>query len=306
MDESEVSGIFVEEQPFVGVPKKPIYKRQQFLLAFIQQLNDDVSVTDLQKLVFLYLRQKHNDDYYDFVPYRFGSYSFQLAQDINVLRSQGHLSADTQRIVPIRRVKSLEIDANFVESLRGKPLIKKVYQEYPYYAINSEIAKNILDTQALQRIDEERGNLKKNEQMLFSIGYEGKNLEKFFNMLLKKDVKLLCDVRKNPISHKFGFSKGMLQIVTERIGIAYIHFPELGIETQKRQCLQGLRDYEVLFSEYENELIGKKVALTALYDLLIKNKRIALMCFERDPNYCHRTRIKNYMTKNFKVESEDL
>jgi len=286
-------------------PKAPVYKRQQFLLAFIQQLNDNVSATDLQKLVFLYSRKKPIE-HYDFVPYKYGSYSFQLAQDIDVLRNQGHLSAETERIVPLRRAQSLDVDARFVEKLRGKPLVRKVYQDYPYFAINSEIAGDLLDPLALQHVDDERKSHQSSEQMLFSIGYEGKSLESFSNTLLKNGVKLLCDVRQNPFSRKFGFSKGTLQHVTERIGIMYIHIPELGIATEKRQSLQTPSDYAALFSEYEAELPGKSAALTVLYSLLTENTRIALMCFEQDPDFCHRTRIINYLTNIYSVESEEL
>ena len=63
---------------------QPTYKRQRFLLSYIRQLNESVSVTDIQKLIFLYT-MKEKTEYYEFVPYRFGPYSFQLAEDIEIL-----------------------------------------------------------------------------------------------------------------------------------------------------------------------------------------------------------------------------
>ena len=50
---------------------QPTYKRQRFLLSYIRQLNESVSVTDIQKLIFLYT-MKEKTEYYEFVPYRFG------------------------------------------------------------------------------------------------------------------------------------------------------------------------------------------------------------------------------------------
>ena len=47
-------------------------------------------------------------------------------------------------------------------------------------------------------------------------------------------IGLLCDVRKNPLSRKFGFSKKKLKHITETVGIKYVHIPELGIESDKR------------------------------------------------------------------------
>jgi hypothetical protein len=45
---------------------------------------------------------------------------------------------------------------------------------------------------------------------LFTIGYQGRTLEDSLNVLLTASVTLLCDVRRNPVSRKPGFSKGVL------------------------------------------------------------------------------------------------
>jgi uncharacterized protein YwgA len=66
----------------------PVFKRQQFLVAFIHSIKGGCSTTDLQKLMFLYLCNQKMA-YYDFIPYLYGSYSFQLAQDIDTLRQDG-------------------------------------------------------------------------------------------------------------------------------------------------------------------------------------------------------------------------
>ena len=44
----------------------------------------------------------------------------------------------------------------------------------------------------------------------FTIGYEGRAIDEYMNLLLENHVKVLCDVRKNPISRKRGFSKTAL------------------------------------------------------------------------------------------------
>jgi hypothetical protein len=45
---------------------------------------------------------------------------------------------------------------------------------------------------------------------IVTIGYEGRSLEAFLNLLLQNSVTLLCDVRRNPLSRKYGFSKSTL------------------------------------------------------------------------------------------------
>lgn len=52
------------------INNQPTYKRQRFLLAFIRQLHEGVTATDLQKLVFLHT-MKEGSDFYEFIPYKF-------------------------------------------------------------------------------------------------------------------------------------------------------------------------------------------------------------------------------------------
>ena len=77
-------------------------------------------------------------------------------------------------------------------------------------------------------------------------------LEKMGGKLLPTDMqKLLCDVRKNALSMKYGFSRNQLKDACEHVGIQYLHIPDLGIVPKKRKELNTQADYERLFSEYE-------------------------------------------------------
>jgi len=82
---------------------QPTYKRQRFLLAFIRQLRYGVTSTDLQKLVFLYTL-KENSSFYDFIPYKYGAYSFQLAKDVDILRRNGYLAREGSLIQAVGRL----------------------------------------------------------------------------------------------------------------------------------------------------------------------------------------------------------
>lgn len=285
--------------------KPPVYKRQRFLLTFIQQLRDSVSATDLQKLVFLYSMHE-KPVHYSFVPYKFGAFSFQLAQDIQVLENYGFLSTADKKINLMGYLRTSPIEIAGVEKLRGTPLIKKAYSEYPYYAINSEIAENLLSRYEMKKIYDVRGELTQAEQVLFTIGYEGETVESFVNTLIKNNVSVLCDIRKNPISRKFGFSQSKLKHIVETTGIQYIHIPELGIESEKRKSLETTSDYDDLFADYRKTLPERKSALQAVYNILVSNNRIALMCYEKDPMFCHRKQVENYLVDQYGVKSEDL
>lgn len=282
---------------------QPKYKRQRFLLAFIRQLQSGVTTTDLQKLVFLHTMAE-NLDFYEFIPYKYGSYSFQLAEDLDILRRDGYLVIENARITSVGEYQD---EVSFrIASERGDTLIRKAYREYPYYAINSEITGRLFRGEELERFNNEKRQYTQTRQVLFTIGYEGKSIESFINTLIRNDIRLLCDVRKNPLSRKFGFSKSKLKHIMETVGIKYIHIPDLGIESDKRSSLETAADYKCLFSDYAQKLPNLTMLLEEIYSRLRSNTRIALMCYEREPEMCHRHIIREYITTAHKIRSVDL
>lgn len=283
--------------------KQPVYKRQRFLLDFIRQLNGGASATDIQKLVFLY-SQENDSGYYGFIPYKYGPYSFQLAEDIEILRRDNFITYCSPTFYAEGEYSIVSLFTPPIE--RGDPLIKKVYKEYPYYAINSEILGRLFSKQEIKRFSDEKLSLQKSMQLLFTIGYEGKSLESLINTLIQNDIRLLCDVRKNPLSRKFGFSKSKLEHVLETIGIKYIHVPEVGIDSDKRTSLNTPDDYDMLFADYRDNMYKIKKDLDSIADLLKKYNRIALMCYEEDPRTCHRHIIRDYLIEKHGAICEDL
>ncbi|MBN1290251.1 MAG: DUF488 domain-containing protein [Candidatus Latescibacteria bacterium] len=279
--------------------------REKILLALLESFGGDLPNTDMQKYLFL-LCQERNMSHYQFVPYKYGCFSFQAYNDKRKLSAKGILvEGDKWRLADgekgyIDQLSFFEknsinrIKDNFC-SLRGDSLIRYVYRKYPFYAINSEIVTKLMNKDEQETINRLRP---KNQNMgLYTIGYEGRSLEEFLNVLIKVDVKLLCDVRKNPISRKYGFSKKTLQNALESVGIKYCHFPEVGINSDKRKNLKNLYDYKILFKEYERNTLRKaNDVIETIYHLLIEKKRIALTCFEKDPNKCHRTLVAKAVT----------
>ena len=286
-----------------GENLQPTYKRQRFLLSYIRQLNGGVTATDIQKLVFLHTVQGESD-YYDFVPYRYGPYSFQLAEDIDILYRDHFLERNDSRIhaigeYPRERMFSLP-------NARGDELIGKVYREYPYYAMNSDILGRFFNEEEADRIRGTRRRFSQQDQVLFTIGYEGKSVESFMNILIQKDVRLLCDVRKNPLSRKFGFSKSRLSSIADWVKVEYVHIPGLGIESEKRVFLRSKDDYRCLFDDYAKTLPSRKPFLDEVYALMRKNHRVALMCYEKEPEMCHRHVVRDYLVDAYEMESVDL
>ena len=285
-----------------------MYYRRKILLGLLQIFGGSLTKLDLQKYLFL-LNQEKEAPFYEFIPYKFGCYSFQANQDLSTLNKYKivkesdifwNLDDKTNYLNQLKihdRILITKFYAQFHE-LRGDALIKYVYEKYPYYAIHSTIAEKLLNAINYKTVLDRKP--KSTDQTLFTIGYEGKTVEYFTNQLINADVKVLCDVRKNPLSMKYGFSKNQLKNIVENVGIKYIHFPELGIASDKRKVLNTKNDYDRLFSEYEETTLHtEKTGLEKLYQILLSNKRIALTCFEADHNYCHRSKTAKALSVKF-------
>ena len=296
--------------------KTPKYKRQKFLLLLIDKAKGNLSKMDLQKLLFLIQKDRFYQ-YYDFIPYHYGCYSFQAAEDLEILEKLNWISLSGNSVILKKRLPmdnfSFENTAVIIENwmstfkaLRGNKLIKHIYYQFPYYAIFSKMGYRIANEETKKKIAAVKRKIQNNTKVLFTIGYEGITFENYVNDLIKNNIQLLCDVRKNPLSRKFGFSKGTLSTVLPKLGIKYYHFPELGIVSEKRLNLNSDEDYRKLFKIYQKSLPDNYKSLKRIYELLRKYNRIALTCFENQPQYCHRHCISDYLSKDFVIKVKHI
>jgi len=277
-----------------------LFEHQKRLLALVDAIGGTVGNLDFQKLLFLFCREVEESPSYEFVPYKFGGFSFTSYADKRRLIDRGLLAEKEKawELTPEGRAAatveprvrmSMDRFAKTNANLRGDELVAEVYRRHPYYAIRSEIAERVLvgDVDAKAAIVDARP--KKSQPGLCTIGYEGSSLEGYLNRLLGAGVTLLCDVRRNPLSRKYGFSKKTLSKGCEGVGIRYEHLPELGIASDKRRGLDGQADYDRLFEEYERETLPLQgAALGTISDWISSGERVALTCCERLPGQCHR------------------
>lgn len=124
---------------------------------------------------------------------------------------------------------------------------------------------------------------------LFTIGYEGRTQDEYLARLREHGVTVLCDVRRNAISRKKGFAKKALSEGCKAHGIRYEHLPELGVDSDRRKGLTTAAEVEALFAEYTRDWLPKQsAAITKLCEWLAAGEKVALTCFEREPERCHR------------------
>ena len=242
-----------------------LYYRRKIILALLEVFNGQLTVKSLQKYLFLFTRGQSVKSF-DFIPYRYGCFSFQANQDLSTMQKYGYLEIVEEqegRFIKLKQdgeyLKMVkEADQQGLQDVKAvfgsmtqTELIRYTYQKYPYYAINSAIADSLLTKDELKKVEKQKRTF--SEPQLFSIGYEGISLETYINKLIINDVHVLCDVRKNAFSQKYGFSKSQLQKACTGVGIRYVHFPDLGIESQHRQKLNTQADYDCLFDNYEKQ-----------------------------------------------------
>lgn len=283
------------------------FYREKCLAAFMEQIEDWMPSIQIQKLLFL-LTDSQEERIYDFMPYKYGCYSMQLSQDLRNLTKEGYLLCDEDGTTHKYKIARTDLGlSRFVEEKDNRviariikrfvhmpitELIRYTYQNYPFFAINSKMAKDLLSEAEYSRIIKQRP--RKDDYCLMTIGYEGRSLEEYIMILLQNDVRVLCDVRKNAYSQKFGFSKAQLTKACDGAGIRYEHIPNLGIVSEKRKDLKTQSDYDKLFDEYESTTLATaRNELNHIFTLLQSDKRIALTCFEQNPLQCHRSRIAN-------------
>ncbi|HEY5305912.1 MAG TPA: DUF488 domain-containing protein [Pseudolabrys sp.] len=142
---------------------------------------------------------------------------------------------------------------------------------------------------------------------LFTIGYEQARAAAVLDELKRAKIDLLVDTRAVAASRRPGFSKRQLAAALDELGIAYIHLQKLGTPAEGRAAAKS-GDLDTLWRVYDKH-IKKPEAQEALGELLalIKSKRrVALLCYCRDPNACHRSRIVANVKKRARVKVEDL
>lgn len=294
-----------------------MFYRRKIILALLQLFDGQLDKIRLQKLLFLFtLRQTKTE--YDFIPYKYGCYSHSANADMTAMTSKGMLSETKdhftkldkgdyfKQLKPDDQKYLLEVKTSYGK-MSTRAIMKHTYINYPFYATRSEAAADILSKEELDKVTRSKPHGKKT--VLFTIGYEGISLEEYLVRLLKNDVKVLVDVRNNPLSMKYGFSKSLLKRNCENLGIAYMHFPEVGIQSEQRQELNNQNDYDKLFTVYRKNNLSKTIkAQTDILDLLKQNKRIALTCFEANICQCHRKHLAEAIEKlpGFDYEVEHI
>jgi uncharacterized protein (DUF488 family) len=284
-----------------------MFSRQRAILRLIENEGGTVSRLRLVKLAFLLSHEKGAPRLgtYDFVPYKHGPFSFTLYHDMGILERDGWLKGvDHIRIAEAPDLETAFLDREFVDqiddvslrhrSMTTSALIDNVYARYPWFTLNSE---------AVHKRAASRPTV---PPAVYTVGYEGIMVDALLDLLLRKGIRRLIDVRSNPIARRYGYHKTTLHRLCDDVGIEYVHFFSLGIPSAWRASLSDQSSYERLFERYTNEILpNQRAAMDAVARLMVE-KPSALMCMEADHHSCHRSRLGADLSRQTSLPVREL
>lgn len=147
----------------------------------------------------------------------------------------------------------------------------------------------------------------KKASALFTIGYEQATVPAVLRELTRAKVDLLVDTRAVAASRRAGFSKKVLAASLDEQGIDYLHLQKLGTPAEGREAARA-GHLDTLWRIYAKHIKthDAQAALDELLTLIKSGKRIALLCYCRDPRACHRDRIVAAVKERMRVKVDDL
>ncbi len=142
---------------------------------------------------------------------------------------------------------------------------------------------------------------KKIQKMCYTIGHSNHSIDNFLKLLNKWEIEYIIDIRSVPYSkHTKQFNKEELVKQIRKSGVQYRYLGNLvggGILRFHNSSDNTPKLKELRSSKKFKNGIG------ILNTYILKDKKIALMCSEKDPFTCHRFFLVSYclQKKNVKI-----
>ncbi len=136
---------------------------------------------------------------------------------------------------------------------------------------------------------------------LYTVGYEGCEVEEFVQFLKKNKIEIIADLRKNPVSRKRGFSKHKLAEQLAKKKIDYVHYVALGTPTNWRKMEKaGRMTRKKMFELFVEQILPRAQKEVQVLRDLLKEKNTAILCYEADATDCHRSFVADEILRQSK------
>lgn len=268
-----------------------ILKRQRAILYMLQRLRRSVTLAELTQWSFL-LRHEGTHSAtgysYDFVPCESGPASFLLRYETRKLARSGLLSErgdECWRLTTPGRAMTITLPEAVGAHIRD---ILRRFSDCLQDDLAEHVRLHFPNFVAPGPCWSDRAPLPC-EMAAYTIGYEGITVDGFLRVLVESRLRRLIDVRANPVARRYGFHKRTLDNLCSRVGIEYVHFPELGIELSQRRYLNTPDHYTALFEGYRRGTLARHAESVDAVAGLMATLPSALMCFETQAMKCHRS-----------------
>lgn len=119
----------------------------------------------------------------------------------------------------------------------------------------------------------------------YAVGYQGITLPQLLDSLADACVTLVVDTRENPASRRPEFRSGPLADALMARSIQYVSLPQLGAPKALREAVGH---WPTFAAGYRRRLKTQQLAIEQL-KAMARGKRVCLLCFEDDPDTCHRS-----------------
>jgi len=141
------------------------------------------------------------------------------------------------------------------------------------------------------------------KNIIFTIGHSNHPVEKFIALLKQHAISLVTDVRSEPYSrYCMHFNKAELEGYLKKEDIRYLYMgKELGARPNSDRYYDGNKVNLDKLLEGEEFRQGMHWLLVHVPD-----ERMALMCAEKDPLYCHRMIILSRQLKSYHIDIKHI
>ncbi|MBX3377224.1 MAG: DUF488 domain-containing protein [Phycisphaeraceae bacterium] len=130
---------------------------------------------------------------------------------------------------------------------------------------------------------------------VFTVGYERRDGESLIAALRDAGVEHLADIRENPVSRKPDFRARALKALCEDAGIEYGAWPDLGSTESQRDALHETGDFSAFRKNFRAHAQRRMSEPIERLCVVARKKTVALLCYERSHEECHRSIIAELM-----------
>jgi len=135
-----------------------------------------------------------------------------------------------------------------------------------------------------------------NDKIIYTIGHSNHAIDKFIALLKNYEIRVVIDVRSSPYSSYCPqFNQDTLASALKNSDIDYLYLgDELGARPDDACCYENGRIsfLKIIKSDSFNNGIHKVLCE-------MQNRRIVLLCSEKDPINCHRTIIISHFLSRY-------